>query len=376
MTKKNILTIFLLFSFSILFSQQNDTIYGKVKKIREKVIFLTQKENPQLLYNDDYGHSGFMGPESTISKFHNTWYTSDLCYYINYERDFDEKGRIVKDIWYTKKDSFMDSFKYKYNKKDRLVRKIDSSKYAVTTETHYYNNYEDENIIYENIEYGFFSHIYKKYKDGKVIHSKKYNEDGTVDEYIYHYNNKEKLSYRIYKNPNKWKKISERSWSYGVQDSVGTIYKDLINEYDDNNRIIKTQTYDLYEDDDNHENPVLTDQTIYKYKGDKISTINKFYSSGKSTFYNFIYDKENRLIEKYCCDENISNAIIIEKYNYKGNKIISLDYSEESFPTNEIKNHKIKFEYINDDYGNWVEMIKKVNGVDLYKWIRKIEYYQ
>ncbi|HEX7868569.1 MAG TPA: hypothetical protein VF455_00505, partial [Chryseobacterium sp.] len=55
-----------------------DSLRGNVKRIREKVIFLTEIENPQLLYYDDYGHSGFNGSEATISRFRDTWFTSNL----------------------------------------------------------------------------------------------------------------------------------------------------------------------------------------------------------------------------------------------------------------------------------------------------------
>jgi hypothetical protein len=65
MKKKIILIFIFLFVTSIAKSQTfpKDSLYGNVKRIREKVIFLTEIENLQLLYYDDYGHSGFMGPE-------------------------------------------------------------------------------------------------------------------------------------------------------------------------------------------------------------------------------------------------------------------------------------------------------------------------
>ena len=105
--RKKLGLIFLIFLIFTEIKSQNylpkDTIFGNVKEIREKVIFLTEVENPQLLYYDDYGHSGFMGPESTISRFKDTWYTSNLSYYINYERNFDTKGNIISDKWFGKK---------------------------------------------------------------------------------------------------------------------------------------------------------------------------------------------------------------------------------------------------------------------------------
>ena len=75
----------------------------------------------------------------------------------------------------------------------------------------------------------------------------------------------------MYKNPNNWKKENDKSFSYGVQDSVGRTYKDLINEYDDKNRLIKRQTFSLYEDE-KYQNPVLTNELIYKYQNDSINS--------------------------------------------------------------------------------------------------------
>ena len=62
MKEKLLYTLIIIFGINTLRSQYlpKDTLYGKVKEIREKVIFLTEIENPQLLYYDDYGHSGFM----------------------------------------------------------------------------------------------------------------------------------------------------------------------------------------------------------------------------------------------------------------------------------------------------------------------------
>ncbi|MBB1194595.1 hypothetical protein DNC80_13070 [Flavobacterium sp. SOK18b] len=377
-------TYFLLFIFLIPFLviSQNlpkDTIYGNIKRIREKVIFLTEKENPQLLYYTDYGHSGFMGPKSTISRFFNTWYSSNLCYYLNYERQFDKKGRIIKDVWFGKKDDFMDSYRYLYDEKNRLISTIDSSAHSTDTENHYFKEYGetvDENIIYENLELNIFSHNYKKYKKGIVMVRKNFDENGKIDEYINHYNKSGKLEYTIYKNPNSWKKLEGNSWGYGVQDSIGVTYKSLINEYDESDRLIKTQIFDLYSDD-KHEKPIQTSQSSYVYEGNNLITkINSSKGYGRLTYANYRYDSSSKLLESYCCEENISNSKIIKKYTYNGDKIIKLTYSEESFETKKMVKNKISFSYKYDKNNNWIEIIKTVDGKDLYKWKRDIEYYQ
>lgn len=377
MAQKYLIIPLFIFFFSASYSQQKDTIYGRIKRIREKVIFLTEKENPQQIYYDDYGHSGFMGPKSTIYRFHDIWCSTEFCYYINYERYFDKKRRIIKDIWYGKKDSLEEAYIYKYDKKGRLIQKIDSSKYSVGFENHYYTNEKHENIIDQNFEYGFFIHRYKRYDDdGKLIRLKSYDDYGVTDEYIYRYNEKGKLLYRIYKNPNTWKKTGEKSWSFGAHDSMGTIYKDYVNEYDELNRLIKTQRFSLSKADENHKEPILYKQIIYKYDNDVLTTKIKSYSSEEATYKHFVYDSKGRLIENYCCSENKKNAKRIEKYIYQDDEIITLYYTKELPYTNEIKTFKIDFQYKYDDKGNWIEIIKTVDGIERYKWIRKLEYYK
>ncbi|REE07657.1 YD repeat-containing protein [Winogradskyella pacifica] len=162
MNKTNLILAFSLMWFSFSFGQQKDTIYGKVKSIREKVIFLTQRENPRLFEIDgDYGHSGFMGPESTISRFKNIWYSTNFCYYINYERHYNENGLLIEDIWYDKKDSLENYYRYEYDKQDRRVRKIDSLYDLVYIDTHYYERDKHETIISQNSDLDFYNYRYR-----------------------------------------------------------------------------------------------------------------------------------------------------------------------------------------------------------------------
>lgn len=369
----SILISFLISSLAISQDLPTDSLYGNVKKVKEKVIFLTKKENPKLFHEDsDYGHSGFMGPESTIERFYQTWFSTNFCYYLNYERHFDSKRKIIKDIWFNKENDFMESYRYLYDKKDRLISKIDSVKHSIDKENHYFNEYGEyvnESIIYENLKLNLFSHDYQKYKNGKIIITKNFDKEGTVYEYQNNYNTNGKLLNIIFKNPNSWKKLGENSWGYGVHDSIGVTYKSLINEYDKNNKLIKIQKFDLYSDE-NYKNPVKTSQTVFEYDGNNLMTKIKS-SKGYSplTYDNYKYDKKGKLIERYCCDKDISKAIIIEKYFYQNDKIVKLNYTEG------IINHDISYTYKYDNNKNWIEIIKSVNGVELFKWVREIEYY-
>lgn len=374
------LSLLLIVIPSIVTSQNlpKDSLLGHVKKIREKVIFLTEKENPQFLYNDDYGHSGFMGPESTISKFFNMWYNSNLCYYINYERHYDENRKITNEIWFGKKDNFINSYRYLYDKKSRLISSIDSTAHSIYTQNHYFNEhgeYVDENIISENIQTNHFSHYYNKYKNGKVIRSKKFDEDGFVDEYINHYNDKGKIVYKICKNPSIWKKLEGNSWSLSVHDSIGKPYRNMEFEYNEKGKLIKKIEFDIQE----YTNNIIPGRVITNiFKDDHLLTqITETKGNNPfTTYYNYRYDKYGRLTEKYCCDKNISKSGIIQKYKYKNDKISSLNYSyNEPSERPKMVNYKISYSYKYDNNNNWTEIIKIVNDVKLYKWVREIEYY-
>lgn len=372
MKERLFIFIFLLFLIAICKSQNylpKDTIFGNVKNIREKVIFLTETENPQLLYYNDYGHSGFMGAESTISRFKDTWYTSNLCYYINYDRTFNQKGNIVHDLWFGKKDDFLNSYKKIYNQKNKIVKEIDSTNYSTYTTNYYYSDYDDINIIRQNTKNDYFQHTYKKYKNDKLKILKEFDENGTVDEYNFFYNDKGKLKYRIYKNPNSWKQEGERSWSYGIQDTILTVYKDIINVYDNKDRLIKYESFDLYEDNENHEKPLLTNQVEYKYEKGNLISIKRRYRTGMESYDYYKYNKYNQITERHCCNEDVKKAMIIEKYKYQNKKISNLEYIEEG------KKYNISFKYKFDSKNNWIEIIKNVDGIDLFKWTRKIEYY-
>ncbi|WP_124641803.1 MULTISPECIES: hypothetical protein [Amniculibacterium] len=347
-----------------------DTIYGNVKKIKEKVIFLTEIENPQLLYYDDYGHSGFMGPEATFSRFKKTWYTSNQCYYINYVRTFDKNRNIVSDLWYGKKDNFNNSYKKIYNKENKIIKEIDSTNYSVYTTNYYYSDYGDVNIIRQKNKNDYFRYTYKKFENDKLKTLKEYDENGTIDEYKYFYNESGKLKYRIYKNPNSWQQKGERTWSYGVQDTLLTVYKDLVIIYDEKNRILRYQTYDLYKHDENRKIPQLGLQLDYKYKNDNLVSISRKYKDGIVTINYFKYNKFGKVTERYCCNEDIKKATIIEKFQYKDGKISKFEYIEEG------KKHIVNLNYKFDSKNNWIEIIKNVDGKDLFKWTREIEYYE
>lgn len=384
--KKNLSTLSLLVSL-LSFSQNlpKDTIYGKVKSIKEKMIYLKEKkeehiesntmdEIDSLIEDNDYGEFGIMNPDWTRSELKNIWFSSEFTKFINYEKSIDSLGNTLSEIWYDKKNNFVKSFKYLYDKKNRKISSVDSTKYGNYTVNHYFEDFNDivfENIISEDIEDNSFYHTFKQYKNKKLVRTKMFDEYGVVKEFVHHYNLKGNLEFVIYKNPNSWKKIDDISWSYGVHDTIIKSYKAKKFLYNKNDKLIAVKEYGLKDYTDSIE---LIKTTNYQYEaGNLIYRDENNFSNYKSYFY-YKYDKNNRLIGKYCCDKDIKKSKLIRKYKYKNGKIDKLKYMED-VTTSKMKIYNVSFLYKFDSNNNWIEIIKIVNGEKLYKWIREIEYY-
>ena len=69
--KLKLLIIFLTLLKNISYSQPKDTIYGKIKSIREQLLFLDENRQNRKLFSTegDYGHNGFLSEEYTKRRF-------------------------------------------------------------------------------------------------------------------------------------------------------------------------------------------------------------------------------------------------------------------------------------------------------------------
>lgn len=381
---KKIFSVLFLFICLFSFSQNlpKDTIYGKVKSLKEKMTYLKEEQPSQevesedfnLFYDNDYGEFGIMDPDWTRSDLKNIWYSSEFTKFINYEKRLDSLGNTLFEIWYDKKNNFVKSFKYLYDKKNRIISSKDSTKYGNYTVNHYFEDYDDivvENIISEDIEDNRFKHTFKQYQNNKLVRTKMFNEYGDVEEFVNYYNEKGKLDFTIHKNPNSWKKIDDNSWSYGVHDTIIKSYKAKKYSYNENDKLIAIREYGLKDYTDSIE---LIKTTDYQYESGNLVCMHENNFSNYTPYFYYNYDKNNRLIERYCCDKDIKKAKLIRKYKYKNGKIDKLKYMED-VTTSKMKIYNVSFLYKFDSKNNWIEIIKIVNGEKLYKWIREIEYY-
>ncbi|AQY22753.1 hypothetical protein [Riemerella anatipestifer] len=348
-----------------------DTLYGKVKTLREKVIFLTEITTPQFLdYEDDYGHTGFRSAKEVLERFKKVWYTYDFCHYLNYKKVFDNRGNMVKEIWFDKKDTCIASYQRDYDSRNRIIRELDSVQSAVLETRYDYLNDNEVNIIKKNLRTNYARHSYEKIESGKLKVQKIFHSDEAVSEYNYVYDDNGLLKYRVYKNPYSWKQDQYGAWSYGIYGIPPSIYKDIVNYYDSEKRLVKNQKFGLFENDTKNKFPNLYEQTKYYYQKGNLIRVEKKYNSGVKYYEHFSYDEQHQVSIHYCCSKSKNKSSRIGSYKLQNDKIIHLNLIAGE------NKYDISFDYVFDDKNNWTEITKAVNGIALYKWVRKIEYYE
>ena len=373
--KFSFLIVFLTITTTVKSQVSNiDSIYGNIKRVREKVFDISDKDNPKQIEIDEYSDSMVLIPNDLNLNIYDILFSGSNIEYENYERIYNENGDILKNTWFVKKDEFYKSSTYKYDEKNRIIRKIDSTNNYVSIKNHYYEDFDEftnENIISLSFDSNYFNHTIKQHKDNKVIRIKHIDEFGNITEYINNYTLNGKLKSTTTKEPETWRKNEEGDWSYGVHDSIPNVFKSRINEYDEKNRILKSFEYN-YSIKNNYKAPILLHQVLYNYENNK-TTVKEIYESGMISSKSYIYDNQNRIIKYYCCSDTNSGSNIIRVYSYKNGKIVSGKLITKD--NGKIEIQKIDFKYKYDDKNNWIEIIKLVDGKERFKRIREIEYY-
>ena len=373
---KYLFSIFILISFCVKSQKFQDTIIGNPKYVREYVSFLTEKQNPQFLYNSDYGHEGFLGNEFTKKEFKEIWFNYDFVYYINYEKFYKKinNSLLIKENWFYKDHSFLASFsKEFYNGKlTKLV--LDSS--AVNRYKTIFINYKNRNPkqirlmkFSKTKDYNTRKYFFKKNQLKKIsryVNGRKqydsvfvYDKKNLVEEYVLH--------------KRKWKNIDNNQRCF-CEDPVGV--KEMIkkNYFDEKNNLIKVENYKLSEDNTNY----LNSKVEYKYDDNKLifkqdfwrdwnSALNKTeLKKGTKTIYEYKFGK---LLKKLSYTDNQSLNMNTTYYYDDNDNISKIEFfdNENCF--------EVTFRYRFDENNNWIEIIKNVNGKDLYMWKREIEYH-
>ncbi|AZB01469.1 hypothetical protein EG359_18470 [Chryseobacterium joostei] len=378
--------LFFIFSSSFFYSQIiKDTVLGKPKSVKEFVIFLNESGPFNFMKGDDeYGHATIMKPKNLRLSMKRSWFETDFCRYINNETYYDKNRNIIKETWYYKSGEIVEDYVYTYDDLNRLMLEKSKNKYSEKTSRYFYNG-KNKNVK--------FKEHYSKWKDEPV---KRYfnNIENIKPLFITKYDTLSNTDSIFAITNNIWKGVGDGSYTR----SNDTIYHKKLNcvkFYDNKYRIVEEKFFN-YEDDLKNKKIYLNGHLKYEYDsyGNIIKKTNvddgKFYSYmmsdsgkiikeekkdsfGKTSYTVYNYTKDQKLErETSYYNDNVSLDI---RFEYKDNYITKVFYLDKFGQQNKIEPTVITFKYVFDKKNNWTEIIKNVDGKDLYKWIRKIEYY-
>lgn len=382
--------IFLLLVFiTSLFKSQviKDTVLGKPKFVKEYVVFLNDSNPFTFMKGDDeYGHAVIMIPKNLRARMRDTWFESDFCRYINNETYYDKNRNITKETWYYRSGEIVDDYDYTYDSLGRLISEKSSDKYSTTNKKYIYKGSS------------------KKLKF-KEYHSKWENEPAKT--YFNNWENHASFIVTKFDTLSKtdsiftvtdfvWKKVGENSFQEG-NDSIFQKKLCQVNFYDNEFQIKESKFFDYKLD---YYNKKLFQSGYTKFERDSLGRITKETQIKDDKYHYFILEKNGKYREEikdggyastsatvyeYYSDNNLKTRTHFYQGNissqiqfvYKNNQIEKLFYLDTwGRNKNDLKPKVIIFKYKFDEQNNWTEVIKNVDGKDLYKWVREIQYYK
>ncbi len=402
--KNSISFLILICWINFSFSQMKDTVFGKVKSVKEELVFLNKnKQNYRLFSSDgDYGHSGFINNVATKSRFYNNWYHTAFVHYLNYYKEFDEKGNATNEIWFFKDGDTLSRYEYKFNEEDKLEQvKTYSFDDSFSVTNHSYNKYSGNllsTIDYlsddpESYRYTYYA--YDRKKDNRLVEVNNFNDEGVSGgfKFVYdeqgrkikkiykdywvheYYNDSSSSSYLSYLGKDKL----QEEYFYNQDGSLEEVWQYRNDPKDENQVELWRKTKNFHLKNGLIEYAIVTDlndtiKSITKYKYDKKDRkieMNSVYSIYDKLEKNIkIFDKTSIKLEGVYFAKNEYMVYKIVNYFYNNESLVKLIYDERG------KKVECKFEYTFDDKNNWTEQVKYINGEKLYVWKRKINYYK
>ena len=289
------------------------------------------------------------------------------------EREYDDEGNLSYEYYY----------KTTYNS-DKSVR----TEYSYTDEwlnLFYYDVYNDVEYTYTGPEETYTSYhpvsgtfydadgniigsaVYQYYSDNREKSMKQYYDNGKLsNEYEYEYYDKKGYEYQYIK------KYVETNYNYD-----GTVDTKRIEEYDENDNLIKETTYfgnelNEYKIFDYDSNGNMIKSTCYTstnkvayytdfkydYYGNKIKETN--YNWGVLTDYSDLkYDANNNLLEIHTYD-NYNNLVWYSGYDYNAKGTVTRHYYHDG-----IAFYENKYELDENDY---ITKLTKSKDGSVYYW--------
>lgn len=337
-----------------------DILFGNPKYVKESVVFLTEKQNWVFMEGDsDYGHAVGVDPPNLRKLFSNRWFNGSICGFISNETYYNKDKSINEEFWYLKSGKLMSYHQYRYDNIGRQIfHKVKfGHDFELAADYFFFGDSKDSKFV----------NVLEKDKSNKSKYDTKYI-DNTPKKIIYEYDTL-KQEEKIYElNNERWYPLLENGNSTYQQRKDSVFYKYLtgVNLYNKEHRLLNKKTFST----DLNNKPKLTEEISFEYDelGRKVKEINHI-RNGYSV-YKYLDDTNIVREGSSFYDGKLSYSY---KYTFKNNYIASLWYfnayiggSDESF---------VIFKYKFDKKGNWTEIIKNVDGKDLYKWIREIKYY-
>lgn len=356
LNKTNLLILFLFF-FSFSNAQGTDTIYGKVKSIREELKFINDSiQNKKLFSNEgDYGHYGFYSAEFTVSRFKDWWYNTDFVHYINYYKEFDRNEKLLKEIWFYKNQDTANYNAYKYTNSGK-VKNHKKISYKESNSNYTYD--QNDNLIIVKTIYSDSSYRTKKYK---------YNSQNLVSEYQYFDSEDPKdirTTEKYYNSLGSLIKIRNLEDGDDYSEENGTVFK-----YDEQDKLIEYYSYE-HEFDENKD--VVFDRVKIKYIDDLLTEHLSCDENDSITYFRkYDYDEKKRIIKEVSGRPKYPDVNEILEYKYANH-----DLPVKLVCTGKEKRTVIDFEHEFDENNNWIKQTKIVNGKRLFVWTRRIEYYK
>ncbi|MPT33020.1 MAG: hypothetical protein E2600_15420 [Chryseobacterium sp.] len=382
-----------LFLFSILLSSLfnsqvvTDSILGKPRYVKESVLFLNGSGPFTFMEGDDeYGHAMIMIPRNLRASMKRSWFETDFCRYINNETYYDENRNITKETWYYRSGEIVDDYVYTYDHLNRLITEKSKNKYSESF-LHYFYDKDERVPRFKEYASKWKDEPWEKYvnkiEDFKPLTISKFDSASKTDSVFI-------ITNEI------WKKVDDSSCSY-VPNAIYQKKLSRITIYNDNYEVIESKSFNFKDD---YQNKKIRQTGHFKYEYDNIGRLTKMmgfdndnvgdystsiYENGKIvkkeiimgentwiTIYNYTKNQDLERKTGYY-DNKIRDEI---KFEYKDNYIMKLFYLDKFGREDEqVEPTIVTFKYKFDKQKNWTEVIKNVNGRDLYKWIRKIEYY-
>ena len=211
-------------------------------------------------------------------------------------------------------------------------------------------------------------------KNEKVIENGQYERDGSLYEKTIYERNEDGVAQKAMK-----KNSSDELKSYWTY------------EYDSNDNMIAVKTYD------SENNLTNIQSNKYDENGNNIEMLLKSPDSENGWKYVYKYNFDNKKIEQfrykpdgslkdrrtYSYDKD-GNENLQFKFNPDGSfmKFVS-EYDEMDnltvqnwFNEQDEQTHQTSFEYVYDEYGNWISKRRSSNGELGMVWERQIEYYE